>query len=185
MEKAPVKEGSRKTAQGMRGLIDKIRGGTAEESLERKIKLDSLKRQRDEGQRRHELGIRPDELGLAEQEGAQGETTKKRELGLKELEQRQGMAEELRQLQIADQYAKRSREKRLFERLHGGSALGSAAGGGIAGAAIGRLLGKPGGIPVGIAAGLGLNALTGKDRALAQLEKERVMPRSMQSEVVP
>lgn len=189
--------GSIKIAQGVKGVLDKLRGQTAEESLRDKLTRDSMRRQ-------HEMELVPPEVDVREKSQAQSTQEALRQLSVKELRERQALAEELRQLQLSDQYKRRSREEELFRAGRGKKPvgpLGGAAYGAIGGAAVGGLARRilsaipsqaEKAIPLtrgagGVGAGLGmLLALAGQggDRR-ARAERERMIPASMQGEVLP
>jgi hypothetical protein len=178
--------GVEKIAQGISGLLAKIRGRTPEE-------------------REQEISLVPREVeNVTESTEAQRGGENLRQLQIRELTQRQQMANQLRKLQLQDQHNRRIREEEMFRRLHPGGGFETTKatlGGGIAGLAGGKLLqglaasGAQGAerlLPVarrlgtvGALGGLSLGLLGGSKptRVTERLERERYVPSSLSGDV--
>lgn len=182
-----------KIAQGLKGLMDKLRGQSSEEARGEQRAKTMHKIDIDRMTREHEVGMRPKELEVSRGE----DEAKLRQMMMLEMQKRQEMASALRKLQLSDQYSRREREEEIYDRLHhkgsGPSLLGGAARGGLVGGIGGALMGKGRGLAgIGALAGAGLaggermlNALKGPSRSVERMEKERMLPGSMQADVLP
>jgi hypothetical protein len=196
--------GAEKIAQGLSGLADKITGLPYKERMARQ-----------RGEREMELELGPPEVALRDIGQAQGTGQDLRRLGFAEATQRQEMANQLRQLQLADQFARREREKEMFRRLYpsttgsaargamGGLAAGLAGRGLLTGAAgsagalagmsptLARAIASPLArkLPIaGLLTGAALGTAFGRkgpSRVLTRTEKEMMTPSTMLSDVQP
>lgn len=99
--------GTEKIAQGLAGLRDRIAGLPYPERMARQ-----------RGEREMELELGPPETMARDIGQAQMSGQDIRRIGVQEIQQRQEMANQLRQLQIADQFARREREREMYRRLY-------------------------------------------------------------------
>lgn len=153
--------GLNKYAQGIEGIKTRLMGTTPEERMAR-----------EKVQREQELSLRPREVSL--ELGARGAggsldtDLALQHLGVTEATQRQELANQLRKLQLGDQYARREREERLFQQLHGENQVAGPLTHALAGGALGGVVGNAGGAftgdlskamkTLGIGGGLGARA---------------------------
>jgi len=195
--------GIEKIAQGLAGLKDKILGLPYAERMARR-----------RSERETELELGPPEVALKDITQAQMTGQDLRRLGFIEATQRQEMANQLRQLQLADQYARRERERQMFRRLYPNmsDALLRGALAGYASGLVGKrlLLGTAGSIGnalgmspaasellvsplakklpfTGLLGGVALGTIFGRkpSRVLVRAEKELMTPSTMRSDVQP
>jgi hypothetical protein len=130
-------KGLDKYAQGLEGIRARLMGTSPEERLER-----------ERARREQELSLKPREVSLSlGARGAGGSLDTDlalQGLGVTEATQRQELANQLRKLQLGDQYARREREERLFQQLHGENQVAGPLTHALAGGALGGMAGSTG-----------------------------------------